>query len=1208
MKKEQPCKEQPRPDPYIRIGKGAPRGKGESIFSLDILGRDDLRYTDLKATDSINSAADKWRLLPAFLKTKGLVKQHVDSFDYFVQTEMKSIIKANHIVRSEVDPNFSMRVLDIHVGEPLIYDNHSQGRAMPLYPQECRLRDLTYAAPMTVDVVYNRGGTFIQKKGVHLGYMPIMLRSGQCNLSSLSPQGMADHGECPLDPGGYFIVHGTEKVILIQEQLSKNRIIVEQTRDGEITASVTSSTAERKSKTNISCVKGGKVVMRHNTFKSDVPVGILFKAMGVTSDLEAAELVCGRDKKLLDLLGPTLEACVRENVNTQREALEWLGGRCKPPMRMHSSRRPMWQEAREYLATLVLSHISCDGPPVPGTKNKDVPLISMRAKAVYMGLMIRRVLEAIQKGGVVDDRDFVGNKRLELAGSMMSLLFEDLFKSFLRSLQRQIDDNLQKRNKTAAFDPAKAITQCSRNITEGLSRALSSGNWIITRFNMRRAGVTHVLSRLSYISALGMMSRMTSQFEKTRKVSGPRSLQTSQWGMICPSDTPEGEGCGLIKNLAFLAHVTTDFQDAPLRKLLYSIGVEDITFFSGADIYDSPDHYLVFINGELIGVHRQPLFFVNFLRERRRDGTLGPFVSIYKSVEQKSVFVSSDGGRVCRPLIIVDSSGTPLVGAKEIEEIIRGFKSFQDLAHDGKIEYLDVNEETDALIAVTESEILKPLSPGSAGSMENCFSTHLEIEPFTVLGAVAGLIPYPHHNQSPRNTYQCAMGKQAIGAIGYNQLRRIDTLLYLLVYPQQPLVKTKTIELIGYDKLPAGQNAMVAVMSFSGYDIEDALILNKASVDRGFGRCQVLRKYVSMIRQYPNSMFDQLVKGNASSPLMTESDRAKEKLGIIDSDGLASVGARVYNGQVLINKKSPIETVLRSAAMVDAASLGYKPADLKYKKPGDGVVDQLILTTNQEDQTIIKVNVRETRRPELGDKFSSRHGQKGVCGLIVGQEDMPFNDYGVTPDIIMNPHGFPSRMTVGKMIELLAGKAGLAAGKLQYGTAFGGSKVEDMSRILINNGFSYSGKDYLTSGITGESLKAYIFFGPVYYQKLKHMVMDKMHARAQGPRAILTRQPTEGRSRDGGLRVGEMERDCLIGHGASSLLLERLLFSSDQFHMNVCQKCGLIGWQGYCGFCKKRQGVVNVSVPYAAKLLFQELISMNIVPRLQVGDWETFNR
>ena len=533
----------------------------------------------------------------------------------------------------------------------------------------------------------------------------------------------------------------------------------------------------------------------------------------------------------------------------------------------------------------------------------------------------------------------------------------------------------------------------------------------------------------------------------------------------------------------------------------------------------------------------------------------------------------------------------------------RGRLAFTDFLKKGLVEYVDCNEENDAYIAIYEKDITDT-------------TTHLEIEPFTVLGAVAGLIPYPHHNQSPRNTYQCAMGKQAIGAIAYNQFLRIDTLLYLMVYPQQPMVKTRTIELIKYDKLPAGQNAIVAVMSYSGYDIEDALVLNKASVDRGFGRCQVYRKYTAELRKYPNGTMDRI-----GDRKLNEDGTPIVKHRALQGDGLAAVGEQISKDEVYILKQTPTN-ISANAFPGEMNIQEYRDSPMTYKLADPAYIDKVMISTTESEQTLIKVLTRQTRRPELGDKFSSRHGQKGVCGIIAQQEDMPFNDLGITPDIIMNPHGFPSRMTVGKMIELLSGKAGVLTGTLQYGTAFGGSKVEDMSKILVEKGFSYSGKDFVTSGITGESLEAYIFFGPIYYQKLKHMVQDKMHSRSRGPRQVLTRQPTEGRSRDGGLRLGEMERDCLIAYGgklnisffivffqitylysiASQLLLERLMLSSDAHEVDICENCGMMGYQNWCTTCKSSKAVVKMTIPYAAKLLIQELISMNVMPKLVLQD------
>lgn len=1117
-------------------------------------------YKGKKITDEINTAQDKWNLLPAFLKVKGLVKQHLDSFNYFVDTDLKKIIKANQLILSDVDPEFYLKYVDIRVGKK----SSSSTKDYLTPPHECRLRDMTYSAPIYVDIEYTRGRNIIMHKDVEIGRMPIMLRSNKCILFDADESKMAKLNECPLDPGGYFIVNGTEKVILVQEQLSKNRIIVEADEKKNIVqASVTSSTHERKSKTYV-ITKNGKIYLKHNSIAEEIPIAVVLKACGILSDLEIMQLVCGNDSSYQDLFAVNLEESSKLDIYTQQQALEYIGAKVKTMRRQKLS---ILQEGIEAIATTVIAHLT-------------VEALDFREKALYIAMMTRRVVMAMYNPKMIDDRDYVGNKRLELAGQLISLLFEDLFKKFNNDFKLSIDKVLKKPNRAMEYDALLSINVHSNNITSGLNRAISTGNWSLKRFKMERAGVTHVLSRLSYISALGMMTRISSQFEKSRKVSGPRALQPSQFGMLCTADTPEGEACGLVKNLALMTHITTDDEEEPIKKLCFVLGVEDITLIDSASLHLN---YGVYLNGTLIGSIRFPIKFVTQFRNLRRTGKVSEFISIYSNSHQMAVHIATDGGRICRPLIIV-SDGQSLVKNTHLRQLLDGEIDFDDFLKLGLVEYLDVNEENDSYIALYEKDVIPSM-------------THLEIEPFTILGAVAGLIPYPHHNQSPRNTYQCAMGKQAIGAIAYNQFKRIDTLLYLMTYPQQPMVKTKTIELIDYDKLPAGQNATVAVMSYSGYDIEDALVLNKSSIDRGFGRCETRRKTTTVLKRYANHTQD--IIGGMRVDENGEPIWQHQSLG---PDGLGEVGMRVKSGQIYINKSVPTNSTDAPNPNNVNVQTQYRETPVIYRGPEPSHIDQVMMSVSDNDQALIKVLLRQSRRPELGDKFSSRHGQKGVCGIIVKQEDMPFNDQGIVPDIIMNPHGFPSRMTVGKMIELISGKAGVLNGTLEYGTCFGGSKLEDMSKILVDQGFSYSGKDMLYSGITGECLQAYIFFGPIYYQKLKHMVLDKMHARARGPRAVLTRQPTEGRSRDGGLRLGEMERDCVIAYGASQLLLERLMISSDAFEVDVCDKCGLMGYSGWCTTCKSAENIIKMTIPYAAKLLFQELLSMNIAPRLRLED------
>ncbi|VDP04104.1 unnamed protein product [Heligmosomoides polygyrus] len=1119
---------------------------------------------------------EKWLLVPAFLKVRGLVKQHIVSFDYFVNEEIKTIMLANQKVTSDANPNFYLKYLDIRVGKPSSEEGLNQIHDK-ITPQECRLRDMTYAAPINVDVEYTRGNQRVIKRDLTIGRLPIMLRSSKCILKDLAEEELARVQECPYDPGGYFIVKGSEKVILIQEQLSKNRIMIGRNSNKDLLCEVLSSTAEKKSKTYV-IARRNRYWLRHNQLTDDIPVAIVFKAMGVESEYNIISAI-GLEEKYVTAFSASLDECSTNNIFTQQQAINYITTKIKVrkfggPYGSASSAQaplPKEHEAVDFLSSSMICHIPCnDG--------------NFKMKAIFLGLMTRRLIQAELGECDVDDRDFYGNKRLELAGSLLALLFEDVLKRFNTELKRVADNSLGK-TLAAPLDIVKHMRQDL--ITHAISNALSTGNWIIKRFRMERHGVTQVLSRLSYISALGMMTRINSTFEKTRKVSGPRSLQPSQWGMLCPSDTPEGEACGLVKNLALISHITTDSDERPVLRLLFNSGVEDLQNMHFSHI-NNPHYHQVFLNGLLVGTTVDPDRVVRAVRTVRRSGLLSEFVSVSRSLPLRAVYIASDGGRLCRPYLIVED-GKVLLKPHHIQELKDGQRIFEDFVDDGLIEYLDVNEMNDAIIAVYENDV-------------HAKTTHLEIEPFTILGVCAGLIPYPHHNQSPRNTYQCAMGKQAMGTIGYNQQKRIDSIMYLLCYPQRPLVKSKTIELINFEKLPAGANGIIAVMSYSGYDIEDALILNKASLDRGYGRCLVYKHAKGTARKYPNQTYDRLM-GPSLDPL-TRKPIYKHR--VLDQEGIVFAGARISSKQTMINKHMPVvsqDTTSPSvSASVGGRSVEYKDVSISYKNPVPSYAERVLLTYNDEEAHLVKILLRQTRRPELGDKFSSRHGQKGVCGLIAAQEDLPFNDLGMVPDMIMNPHGYPSRMTVGKLMELLSSKNAVLSGRYHYGTAFGGDQVTDVCNELASRGYNYLGKDMLTSGITGQQMSAYIYFGPIYYQKLKHMVLDKMHARARGPRyAVLTRQPTEGRSREGGLRLGEMERDCLIAYGASMLLMERLMVSSDEFKVEVCADCGLIGYHGWCQNCRSSKSLANIKIPYACKLLFQELQSMNIVPKLELA-------
>ena len=1156
---------------------------------------DDL-YKKAKLYSPISNIDEKWKLVPTFLKIRGLVKQHIDSFNYFTDIDIKNIVRSsrNYMIKSEINPNFYLKYKDIRIGFPQIEEEFS---TKIITPHECRLRSLTYSAPIFVDVAYTLNGYSEKiRKDIYIGRMPIMLGSNHCILKGKNFKELSSLHECPYDPRGYFIVKGVEKVILIHEQMSQNRIIVEYDNKGNLTSNVTSSTHDTKTRTSI-IYKNGKFYVKHNSFSDDINVIIIFKAMNILSDLEIIMLIGDNYKEFII---ESIAECNQLNIFTRADALNFLSKKIKT---FHKNNDI--QITIETISSILIAHVHV----IHG---------NYHAKALYLSLMIKRLINAINDNNAIDDKDYYGNKRLELAGQLISLLFEDLFKKYNNDLKKIIDMNLLK-NSTSndnfeGFENFDIFTSMRSDIiTHGLQNSISTGNWVVKRFKMRRSGITQVLSRMSYIAALGMMTRINSQFEKTRKISGPRALQPSQWGMVCPSDTPEGESCGLVKNLALLSHVTTDQKEKNIINLCINLGVEDISMSSvfeeekKGDDDNLSNNYLVYVNGSPIGITSSPKIFCDNFRKLRRKGKIHEFVSISCNHNNQSIAIACDGGRLTRPYIRIENEKI-LVTKEDLKLLEEGKITFNSLVKEGKIEYLDVNEENDVLIALKEEEIKKN-------------STHLEIAPFTILGVVAGLIPYPHHNQSPRNTYQCAMGKQAIGTIGYNQLIRADTLLYLMIYPQRPLVKTITIELSNYEKLPAGQNASVAVMSYSGYDIEDAVILNKASLDRGFARIMTLRRYESELEKYPNGTQDirkapenynqttlnsNIEKSNDPNVINTKTILPSNKnnrkyfknLHALDKDGLPFIGSKLTNGDLFLNKYIPENT---RDILSSNSNISYIKQPLIYKGPIPSYVDRVILTSSPEVPELIKIMLRQTRRPELGDKFSSRHGQKGVCGMIVPQEDMPFNETGWCPDLIMNPHGFPSRMTVGKLIELIGGKSAVLDGKFKYGTAFAGDKIEDIGNILIANGYSYSGKDILYSGITGEPLNCFVFSGPIFYQRLKHMVVDKMHARSRGPRAMLTRQPLEGRSKEGGLRIGEMEKDCVIGYGASCLLLERLMISSDLFTAHICAKCGYLG-MGYCQFCRDGTNIGKVKLPYAFKLLTQELMSMNIKVKFKLSN------
>ncbi len=1107
-------------------------------------------------------------LQKSFFKEKGLVRQHLDSYNEFIDHGLQQVIDE---VRS-IDIELPESPYKIKLGQAWIIDPQTRisgpyitevdGTKHEIFPLEARFRSLSYVAPVAIEMTPIIDGREQDTELVLIGDIPVMLKSKLCVLSQLQPEELILHGEDPNDPGGYFVINGSERVIVALEDLAPNRIIVDiDTRGAHpvYQSKIFSTTVGFRARIELRLKSDNALYVTIPGVPSEVPLIIVMRALGLESDKEIAEAV-SPDQTIHNMLEPSFEKAT--GVETVKEALEYIGNRVAHGQVLEYR----LQRAQSILDKNFLPHLNQIEE-------------SRREKAVFLGEMACRVIELKLLKRITDDKDHFKNKRLKLAGPLLADLFRVAFRNLCRDIKYQLERMGFKRQMitvSAAVRPGI--------ISERLQHALATGNW-----GRGRVGITQLLDRTNLVSTLSHLRRLQSPLSRSQPNFEARDLHPTHWGRLCPNETPEGSNCGLVKNLALSACISVAVNLEKVRQVIYTLGVVPSQEanrelrFSGAK---------TFINGSLVGYHPNPAELVSELRNKRRRSDIPSEINVahFKTMGGKQeVYINCDEGRVRRPLIIVED-GISKLQPEHIDKIRSGEWSWDDLIKSAIIEYLDAEEEENIYVAINLEEI----SPKH---------THVELSAYTILGICASLIPYPEHNQSPRNSYEAAMAKQALGVYSTNFLYRVDSRSHVLHYPQIPIVKTRPMEILEYNQRPSGQNCLVAVMSFEGYNMEDALIFNKASVERGMGRSTFYRIYEAECRQYLGGLKDRFVIPEPG----IRGFRGEQYYRLLEPDGIVSLEAHSVGGDVLIGRTSP-PRFLEEYKEFEVKGPSMRDTSVDVRQSETGTVDAVFITESHDGNKLVKARVRDQRIPELGDKFASRHGQKGVVGMVIPQEDLPFTESGIVPDIIINPHAIPSRMTIGQFLESMAGKMAAARGRPADGTPFINEKSSEIKQTLINCGFSHTGREVFYSGITGEKFAADIFVGVVYYQKLHHMVADKIHARARGQVQMLTRQPTEGRARGGGLRFGEMERDCLIGHGAAMLLRDRLLEESDKYLLYVCENCGYIAYydikkrEYVCRICEDDAQISPVVISYAFKLLLQELMSLCVAPRLKLKE------
>ena len=1167
---------------------------------------------------------------------------------------------------------------EIYLGKPVLHENN---KTKPLYPNESRLKDLDYVSDLYANILIeyitydsDNNENIIPKtySNMNLGVIPIMTHSKLCILNEQPLSILTEMGECPYDQGGYFIISGKEKVIISQERIATNKLFVRKTKVNEehindIEPTPYSYEAEIRctSEENILFPKtinfrifknkkklvDGKYenikklekrqnaiiltcpnIKKGNDF-FNIPLFIMFRALGIESDKEILNYILTDienpyNKQYLNFLRYSI--LDSNYIYSQNEALEYLS----QYVDYNKNKEDGIDNLKYILTNDFLPNIGKD----------------FNNKALYLGYLVKKIIKV--RLGIVPqtNRDNYLYKRVDLSGYQLSNLFRDLYNklrnNILNTIDRQylinilkdnnkIENLVNENNISKIFDPLI--------IKDGMIKSLK-GSWAQAKSDASDTNVVQDLERLSYLAYLSQVRRINTPIDRDIKFLEPRRVSGTQYGCVCPIESPDGINIGLVKHFSILTSVSYDLETDNIKECLLDNGMVELENISTSDINNS---IKIFINYNWIGIHFDPVYIYKVLKTFRRIGLIDNTISISWYVQDYELHILADSGRLFRPLYIIEDNKLLLDDSDKLNSIkkdnikwnelinspisgdfnskVYNKKSIQKFKKDGKIDFklfednlclienIDVEESNTSMIAMNRKYL----------ENKNINYTHCEIDPSTVLSAYTNIIPFADHNQYPRNAFSSKQGYSAIGIYATNFNNRIDTSSYIIHYPQRALIHTKYTKYVHNEELPNGENVIVAIATYTGFNQEDSIIVNKNSIERGMFN---ITKFKALINEESISENDEIKENNKfSNPLELQNEGTpinfkKRNWTHIDKDGIPKVNSYIEEDDVIVGKVRTTKEYKEDKSEDNifhkkVENINYTDTSVVGSRTYKGFIDKVYTYETDNNLKKIKIRFRKFMIPELGDKMGSRHGQKGVCGMIYNQEDMPFNKDGLVPDIIINPHAIPSRMTIGHLVECVLCKLGCKMAVSIDGTTFSNQKTKELYNLMDKKDLHKYGDEILYNGYTGKQIDTHIFIGPTYYYRMKHLVSDKINSRNghnEGPITTMTRQPTSGRANDGGLRIGEMEKDSIIGHGLASFLKESMMERSDKFNYYIENKHGTIaiGNNKDLKSSFKNENTFDyseLSTPYSYKLLLQEIESNSINVKMITDKNHTFD-